>query len=418
MADETAEAENAGQGRVRHIWLWRGLLIISAVFLAGLSLQRGLANTLLALNPELAVQIDPGNGDALAALVNAKMLAAKSPEQIPEITQLGRAALLESPLQIEALRTIGFIEDGNGNAGKARQILEIASKISKRDALTQAWLFDRYYREGRMGSALEAADIVMRQEQGSWDFLIGELIKFSGDPRIIDPLAQTLSYRPYWRGTFLENLGRNGLNPQISYQIFRRLKALGQPASTAELIAYFARFHDASAPELLWQSWIEFVPAAKPAELVRDGGFEGIDAPPPYNWSLYQNEGVYAEFVANPKGSGRALYLSYGGKRLANFANQMLALKPGAYQLVLEAYAEAELRKDQFILYLRCGGFNSAREIEKAPLAARIGQWSENRLDFKIEPECPAQQIWISGLPIAGSDDATIWLDNVKLAPL
>ena len=412
------EEKNVGQGTARQIWLWRGFLIACALVLAGLSLQRGLANALQSLNPELAVQIDRSNGRALANLVNAQMLAAKSPDEIPEIARLGREALLASPLQIEALRTIGFIEDGSGNAAKARQVLDIASKISKRDALTQAWLFDRYYREGRIGAALEAADVVMRQERESWDFLVGELIKFSGDPRIIDPIAHTLSSRPNWRGTFLEKLGSSGLDPQIAYQIFLRLKALGQPADTAELTAYFARFHDASAPELLWKSWMALIPAAKPSELIRDGGFEGMDAPPPYNWSLYQNEGVYAEFVANPKGAGRALYLSYNGDRLANFANQMLALKPGSYRIELDVYIETAIKKDQFILYLRCGGVNSAREVAKLSLAASAEQWSKNRLEFSIGPDCPAQQIWISGQAIAGSDDPTLWLDNVKLSAL
>lgn len=415
MADEY---NNLGQQPAKRIWLWRSILSAVALFVAALSVQQGLGNALESLNPQLAVQIDPRNGSALSNLANARMLAAKTPEEIPDIAELGREALIASPLQIEALRTVGFIEDGNGNSAKARQILGIASKISKRDALTQAWLFDRYYREGRMDIALEAADIVMRQERGSWDFLVGELLKSSGDPRMVAPIARTLSYRPNWRGTFLDGLGRSGKDPKITYQIFRQLKVLGQPADTPELTSYFSRFHDASAPELLWQSWTELVPAAKPAELIRDGGFEGIDAPPPYNWSLYQTDGVYAEFVANPKGVGRALYLSYGGNRLANFANQMLALKPGVYRLELNSYTEAAIAKNQFILYLRCGGVNSTQEIGKVAITATPEQWLTNSLDFKIDVGCPAQQIWISGLGLPGSNDATLWLDDVKLTAL
>ncbi|MEK6637501.1 MAG: hypothetical protein AABY88_05390 [Pseudomonadota bacterium] len=413
-----SEQSYVGDGRAKHTRLWRALLIVFAGFVAALSVQYGLGNALESRNPQLAVQIDAGNGSALSNLANARMLAAKTPEEIPEIAKLGSQALIESPLQIEALRTIGFIEDGDGNATKARQILGIASKISKRDALTQAWLFDRYYREGRMGNALEAADIVMRQERGSWDFLVAELLKFSDDPRMVNPIAQTLSYNPNWRGTFLEGLGRSGKTPQIAYQIFRRLQTLGQPANTAELTAYFSRFHDASMPALSWQSWTDLVPAAKSGDLIRDGGFEGIDAPPPYNWSFYQSDGVYAERVANPKGVGRALYLSYGGDSLANFANQMLALKPGTYRLALNVYAEAATTKNQFILYLRCGGINTTREIEKIDLTATLGQWSTKRLDFKVDTGCPTQQIWVSGLGRPGSKDATMWLDNVRLTPL
>ena len=96
----------------------------------------------------------------------------------------------------------------------------------------------------------------------------------------------------------------------------------------------------------------------------------------------------------------------------------MLALKPGSYRIELDVYIETAIKKDQFILYLRCGGVNSAREVAKLSLAASAEQWSKNRLEFSIDPDCPAQQIWISGQAIAGSDDPTLWLDNVKLSAL
>lgn len=397
---------------------WRTLVIAAGLALAIVLVRSGISNALLEKNPKLAVQISGGNGAALAALAQMNMLTAQSKSDSDGVRTMSIRALLASPLQASSLRNIGFIEDGKGHAVKAQQLISIGSRVSRRDAFAQSWLFDKYVRDGKAAEAVNAADIVMRQNLETWPTMVNALVGLSGDPRILKPIVVALAANPYWRGTYLQALGSDSASLSAAFRIFERLKTTPAPPRADELVPFFTRFDGSEAPARVWRYWQTLAPNPQRDKLIRDGGFEGVDAPPPFRWSLYQNDDVYSEIVQNPAGVGHALYLSYGAGRAPNFAHQMLALRPGNYSISVQSYAEESYPGPApFALTLGCGSINTPVQFAALPIAVAAQKWVPSTVAFAVSPDCPVQQIWIGGKPLPGSGQATVWVDNVVLKP-
>ncbi len=392
----------------RHIMILAGALVLALAVV-----RSGFATALSGINPSLAVEISSSNGTALAAFAQMRLLTAQGAAEIKCVREISVRALVASPLQSSALRNIGFIEDGSGGGAKARALISIGSKISRRDAMAQSWLFAKYVQGGQAAAAVDAADIVMRQNAETWPTIVNELVGLSADPRIVVPIVRALIVKPDWRGSYLQSLGHDGLDLNASYRIFESLKSTSAPPRSEELVPFFARFDGSEMPDRLWRYWQKLSPDRQSGKLIRDGGFEGVDAPQPFNWSLYQSDDVYAQLLPKPGRAGRALYLSYGSGKLANFTHQMLALKPGRYVLGFSSYAESVAGVTRpFSVTVGCGGKNVSLPIARLTISMVIGSWVSNKLPIVVPDGCIVQQLWISGLPLAYGLESTVWLDD------
>ena len=213
---------------------------------AFLSVQSGLSMSYAAADPAFAHFVSPRNAIALNWLTERKMIATKVPSDIEKMLGSAQETVRLAPLQAEAIRNIGFVIAARGDEAKGDQIIGLAGQVSKRDYFSHAWLFDRKFRLNQVAPAVTEADIILRQRIESWPLVIPKLAQLTGDERVIEPLAQSLAQQPYWRGTFLEALGKTGPDTDKIYALLGRLKALGAPPKTAELQSYFNR-HSAHA---------------------------------------------------------------------------------------------------------------------------------------------------------------------------
>jgi hypothetical protein len=394
-------------------------LVAGALILGYVTLTSGLANAVVRANPELASQLDGSNAEALGQQAYRRMITAANQDDVRAVNELSRKALARSPMQVGALRNLGFLAEVDKRPDDAKALMVTAASISRRDALTQAWLFTYYKNTGQIAKAIEAADIAMRMSRSYRDLMTGELLKVSASDRFVQPMVQALEARPEWRLRFLQRLGDDAADPANSYKILSTLKKRNSAPSTDELTTYFARFDGSGNSDRLWAQWQYLVPAAKARTgLIRDGGFEGLDAPIPYNWTLFVAPGVYAEREACPDGcDGKVLYVSYDGNEAASFARQMLALKPGRYQLSFKVYAEGD-DVSPMVAALTCSGGSTVTPLAEKPFAAKDGSWTTNRLDFEVSKDCNGQQLSFVGTKTISSATISAWLDNVTLTPV
>lgn len=391
-------------------------LLVGALLWAYVVLTKGLANVLARADPQLATQLDSSNAEALGQNAYRRMIAAANQDDVRAVNSLSRQALVQSPLQVGALRNLGFLAEFDKKPAKARALMMAAADVSRRDALTQAWLFTDYKNSGQVAKAVEAADIVMRMKRAYRDLMIAELLKISKDDRFVEPMVKALAARPEWRLKFLQQLNDPNADSRNIYRVLSALKAQKSAPSTEELTSYFARFDGSENPARLWAEWQSLTPSPEARKgLIRDGGFEGLDAPIPYNWTLFVAPGVYAEREACPDGCpGKVLYLSYDGNIRATFAKQMLALTPGRYRLAFRVYSEGA-DVSPMTASILCGGGASATTIASKAFSAREGKWVTNRLEFDVPRTCPGQQLFLSGSRTISSDTMSAWLDNVTL---
>lgn len=384
---------------------------------SALAVQTGLALAWAKTQPALAVRISPGNGIALNWLSEFEMLNSKSDADVSAVLGTAKRAAARAPLEAEAIRNAGFAIAARGDETKADQVIGLAAKVSKRDYFAHAWLLDRKFRLNRIDGAVEEADIVLRQRGSSWPVILPELARISSDPQVMDPLARKLAEMPYWRGSFLVSLGLTTNDIPSAKLLFFKIKALGTPASTAEMQTLFDRFDGSTDARAWYSTWLGLLPKPLPARdtQIRDGDFEGLDAPNPFNWRLFPKDGTYAEFSKNPQGSGRSLFLSFEGTKTTDFAVQSLILSPGVHKISLKLFSDDPIEKGKMWLSLSCGNYANRQSIAKMTLVPLPGRWASQQMTATVPANCPGQMLWFNGEQGRALIPAEMWVDDVQV---
>ena len=393
---------------------------LAGLCLAWIVVQSGLGLALAASNPELARRIDPDNPVAASVLGDRAMLVAGKVPDHKAIVAFSRTAVAREPFDPSAIRNLGFVADLEGRP-TAERLLRLAGRISLRDYLTHAWLLDRDLAQGRYDESTREVDILMRQRVEGWQLVIPQVTYSLPDRRFREALVLLLARRPFWRGDFLLAMGLHDGASDASYATLEALRRTGAPPTTAELQPFFNAMTAALTGPELYRRWLALLPGGslKPADaLLRDGSFEGLDAPIPYNWRLTSGSGIYSEFSVNPAGAGHVLYASFEGDAATQFARQNLRLQPGNYRLSGLVRAQDEVPAGRFQWSLTCTTKDApAGEGTQIPLAPLADRWAKFAATFKISAACPEQQISLSGNPGEGINPLAIWVDSLSITP-
>jgi len=395
------------------------LLLVGGLF----TLRSGLAFFLATpATSELALRIDPTNGDAMSMRADEWLKTVQMGDEAARLTEFSKRALERSPYDVVALRDIGFITAANDDEPGAAKLLSLAARLSLRDYLTHAWLLSYRFRTGQTAAAVHQADIVLRQQVENWDLVFPALIALTKDMRVVEPLAQTLATKPYWRGIFLEKLGAANPNPMATFALFKRLIALRAPATEGELEPYFVAAASKMSPRALYAQWFALLPSdarQSAGGLLRDGDFAGLDAPPPFGWRLYPREAVYAERVDGPAGMGDSLFVSFSGDKDTVFADQELVLTPGHYRLSGRAYAEQVVDKAAFRWAIVCMTAGHQAALGQIPIEIQPGRLSGYAMEFDVPAGCDQQQLALAGASTEATfDTPSIYVDGLELRRL
>lgn len=395
---------------------WRKIaIVVAGVALAAVVVRSGLGHGLSQSAPLIAARIDGGNGMALGSASDRLLKTAQDDAAIAAVRDMSRRALRASPMEAAALRNIGFLAAISEGEDKADVQLTLAGQLSKRDYFTHAWLLDRRFRQNRVADAVVGADIVLRQRESAWPVIIPELVKISGDPRILKPMTAALVRQPAWRSSYLIALGQKGPDLDAVYAQMRLLHSSAAPPAVDELRTYFARYHATQDGDRVWKDWLALTPDANPSTALREGDFETLRFPPPFAWTLFPSDGVYAEQSPSPSGPGKALYLSFEGNRSVAFAQQSLKLAPGRYQLTLRSFGEEPVKPDQIAIFIGCGSYAGAAKVAQAFLTPEPGRWTSFTLPFSVDARCRLQQLRIIGELGDFRTRAALWIDDVAI---
>src|SRR3569623_175928 len=371
------------------------LLLVGGLF----TLRSGLAFFLATpATSELALRIDPTNGDAMSMRADEWLKTVQMGDEAARLTEFSKRALERSPYDVVALRDIGFITAANDDEPGAAKLLSLAARLSLRDYLTHAWLLSYRFRTGQTAAAVHQADIVLRQQVENWDLVFPALIALTKDMRVVEPLAQTLATKPYWRGIFLEKLGAANPNPMATFALFKRLIALRAPATEGELEPYFVAAASKMSPRALYAQWFALLP---------------------FGWRRYPREAVYAERVDGPAGMGDSLFVSFSGDKDTVFADQELVLTPGHYRLSGRANAEQLVDKAAFRWAIVCMTAGHQAALGQIPIEIQPGRLSGYAMEFDVPAGCDQQQLALAGASTEATfDTPSIYVDGLELRRL
>lgn len=145
--------------------------------------------------------------------------------QLPQLSEslitLARQAYAVDPLEVSTLRTIALGDILHDDEERARQVMRLASRISKRDDVTNLWLAQDYGRTGNMMAMTASFDYALRTSARAREFAMKPVVEMLASEESYTPLGELLKPAPAWEADFWREFA-------------------GNPVSMANAAAFFA----------------------------------------------------------------------------------------------------------------------------------------------------------------------------------
>jgi len=402
--------QHASQMPVRGRWLRPALWLVGWALIAFPIARTQLAELAVANGmPQQALLLDAGNARAMAGLGAALQVRG---DQQNGLT-LARAALKREPMNVVALRTLGFALEKTGNAAGANRIMFLAGTLGWRDVALQLWLLKGYALQDDVASALRRADALARigkQSNITYPIFIASL----PDDRTRAALVTELKDRPTWRGPFFYRILQLPAD-QMPFvgKLVGELARAGSAINPAERAIYLTRLIQVGQGREAYGDWLRSQPARlrAGAAITWDGGFERV--PPtgslgsPFEWQMTpESTGVAAIEQGN---GGQQLSVSPGRDYRGRVISQTIVLQPGRYRLnarVKGNPAAAGLRWS-----IRCINVNNELPLD---VGARAPDFAAT--NFIVPAGCAAQSLAIEMEAASGDGGGeNITIDNVDI---
>lgn len=277
----------------------------------------------------------------------------------PRIRSLSTRAFAIEPTNAETVRLLGLLQAEKGGIQSARRIMQLASELSRRDAVTNLWLVEDYGRQSNLEAVLKHLDYALRTSGESRSFLMATLVQGMKQKEMVSPMRKLLVRQPPWEEQFwlsiseadspldnalllrvAEHKDRHPVPTLIDERLLRNLVQTGNFAGA------FRLYREVLEPEI--------------ANGRRKGdarGFAQFSTWPPMGWQL-ASEGTHSAWI-NPETGELEATLS--GQVEAIFARRLVELAPGKYRVSAELAPDGEVRESALHIALECAEADAAK---------------------------------------------------------
>jgi hypothetical protein len=408
----------AAAAKARDRLLAAALAIGAVILIAACGLQAA-RSWLAANNPQAAVSLGVADGDAFSAVAEAREAA--RPGYDEAAAAYARRALIAAPLDARAIRVLAQETEKDGGLTRARMMMVIADRWSRRDTAAQLWLLQQAMLEGDWPDASVHADALLRRHWQLEKVVFPAMAGALRDPAAVGPFVDRLSELPDWRRSFLSALAEHAPDPAVPARLFLALAATAAPPTdedASNIVSRYVAQGDYAGARALWVRLLPRGAAPAAGQPVYNGDFRPLPGGAPFNWRLTQSEGVTAETIAAGDGA-LALHVLTPAAKDAVAADQLLTLAPGAWRLTGMARIEPGQSGEVFAWLVACLGQTSA-PIAEARLAAGVAGWRPFSIDFTVPPDkaCSAQWLRLEGLAHSGFEPAEGWFRGLRVQPI
>lgn len=383
-----------GAGRVARL----AAVAILGVLLA-FQVVRGAAVSKRDSYPALAATLWPSHPLLLTerALLGIASAAARG-KPVPEATRsVVRRVAAKAPLSPDPFLIEGAIAETERRPAASERLLLAARSRDPRSRGTLFLLADRYFRSGRITSALIEMQALVAVQSRGLELFIPALVGYARTPGAVPELRAFFRQYPHLEPSVLSLLAPDPANADLVLA----LATISRPdpdwrGTLVSALATAGQYQKAHA------TWAK-LSGVRPAPGLFNPGFTEHGAPPPFNWAFPQT----AEGVAESNGEG-GLDVMYYGRARAVLASQLLLLPAGRYSLAMRV-ADSGGEAGAIHWTLRCA--NPDKMVGDIPLrAGSVGAV------FTVPADCPAQ--WLELVGVAGDFPRTteMTISNLRLA--
>lgn len=327
-----------------------------------------------------------------------------------------RAVLKKDPLDARAVETIALIADRRRDQATALKTMKLASKLSRRQQVTQAWLFESLLQRGDFNGAFNAADALLRLSPGTKDRLFPPMTAALSYQGAAPAMVARLEPSPLWRPGYIATVAANA-DQNVTYNLLEKMAASKAPATPVEVGFYLRQLVERKQYDQALLGWFLFL---KPSQLnlfegLYDGDFKQIGEIEPFNWYLYGGEGAQVD-VSPPPGTGadNALHILYDGVSNPRLASQLVVLPQGAHVFSMEARVDGSSGVSPLAWTLTC--VSSGEMLFKIAYGTPDSALAVAQ-EFVVPPNCPAQSLELVPVPGEIRTSINAWYDKLKIAP-
>ncbi|MFN3619853.1 hypothetical protein [Sphingorhabdus sp.] len=338
-------------------WVKIVVITVATAYLAWLSFIHAVANITWDRNPDIALRYVPDHPLALSRKADEMFAENQDPATLAKVEAMAKQSLRGGALNPVAIRLLGYVADVRGDSKKARELMLLSHKVSRRDFGTQLWLIEDAVARGDKKQALYHYDIAMRTTPSSFPILFPTLTGALSDPEVRMALAPIVRQAPVWLPTYLNEAIKTVENPANLADVL--VKAGGLP----DLQVY----HSLSNDLLGYLAAKDKFPAFRQYYLSLKGNnrvaFQSASLNkdtvnlryPAMGWQVVENPGIGGSF-SQPDDKGRSSLAAFAGSgQRGEIMRKMLFLDPGSYRFqaqysALEEVSDAEIRWDLYCI--------------------------------------------------------------------
>jgi len=349
--------------------------------------------------------------------------SALSEQDRAQIRAQAEQALVEDPLNAQALRILGQLAVGAGDETRAAKLMRAAADRSLGESVAVYWMMQHSLKDKDYAQTVAYADTFLRKRPQFVQHAIPLLdaMAESGDKAAVDALQKKLAQDPPWRQRFFAQLPGHSKDARTPLNLLLSIKGTAAPPSAADLGPYLSFLVNNKLYELAYYTWLQFLPADVLGRIgfLDNGDFEDAPSGLPFDWVITPGAGVSIDIAERPDtADAHALLLELGPGR-ADFGgvSQLLLLTPGKYQL--KGKIKGELRGKRGLQWsIDCAG--GGPSLGEAPMFVGLAPtWTDFDITFTVPEEgCRAQELRLALAARSASEQlvsGSVWYDDLQI---
>jgi hypothetical protein len=381
-------------------WGIRLLLAAGAGLLGYGAIIHAMAAAFTTRHPRDAYLLAPDDGRIAAVLSEKAFDSGQSDTGTSDSTQLApsatlaRWALLHDPTAVAAATSLGLYTLSQHNPQRAKQWLDYAQSLSRRNFRTQLWAIEDAVGRDNIIDTLHDYDIALRTTSRAPDLLYPILSSAIADPSIRAELVKTFDQKsqPEWGDSFLHYAAASGPDMSATAALFQALQQAGLPVEDRSSALIINRLIADGRVDDAWSYYASIHPGADQRR-TRDPHFDaGPDHPSLFDWVPVNAAGINS-VLQKDNGSG-AFYFSAPSSIGGVALQQMQMLPPGNYTLQGRSIGIDQPADSHPYWIMKCTD-DKATEIGRLYLpnsSDNHGQFSGN---FQVPQDCPYQSLML-----------------------
>jgi hypothetical protein len=332
----------------------------------------------------------------------------------------------DSPLDLRSIHLLSKLEFHKGNTAFSDKIMNIALSRSKRDPITNAWLFSRNIEQAKFQEGAFHLDLLLRVAGIHRTKLIPNALYFLAKPEGRKAIADRLREMPPWRKAFFELLYAESYNLQNTFDFMNLLIDGDGALLEEELNPYLEKLLNYGSVKLAHDLWVRWLPDSRRLFLTwpYNRSFETMPSGGPFDWKFI-GKNIEMKFTQrkghNKSGDVLALKVGFFEQQASNeLIAQTLVLPPGLYSLRGSFFTEKFRSKRGVNWRVYCLGDDKVAISTDNPLYSSE-VWEDFLISFKVPQSNCAAQIVILELIIKVPSDrkvgGNLWFDDLVISP-